>query len=353
MGLVHLENLVVGLENRVEAIVREDYAELNENIWWDVIAKTRETVTAKEILTWIVETAMIRKLDPGSMYFEDLEMAYREIAPEFAGAGFQITREQAEDVVGGTPGGAALAAAASWAKQIAEHSRYWPQHLAAERINAGENADAKSYDGVPFFSDVHPVNGKNTEAGTFANLITGAVLSAANLGAGAARIDESVTVEEAVTNLQRVMAYLMTIKQANGKNPRRLRAKAIIVPPALAGRAGQLTNAHTVAQAATSGGGSANIESVVRRWNLGQPYVAEELGSAYGGEDNAYYIVAGPRRAEADALLYVNREPFEVLFHGPAGAAELARTRKLQWVTGGRNAMTYGHPFQLFKVKAS
>ena len=331
----------------------EEYQRLLQDMWWQEVATTRPSVTKKERLIWLIETAMIQRIEEGSVQFEDLMAQDHEYESLFAGAGFKLTKQQMEDVVNGTPGGEALDLAASWSKQIGFQAAYWPQNQVADAIKAGGDADSLTYDGLPFFHAAHFTNGVNAEEGTYSNIINGTVLNAAGLDSAAPRIDEAVTADVALKNLQRCIAYLASIKMPNGRDPRKLKAKAILVPPALSARAQQLTNAKLLAQAAASGGGGADVEAIIRKWGIGQPIEADELGAAFGGSNTSFYIVATADGTNPGALTYVNREPFNVIFHGPMTSAELARMREFQWLTGGRNVVGYGHPYKLFRVDAS
>ena len=156
----------------------------------------------------------------------------------------------------------------------------------------------------------------------------------------------------AIENFARLRAYITTIKMPNGRDPRNLQIRAILHPPALRSRVVQLTSAGLIAQAAASGGGSADVGAVISDWGLEKPIQATELGAAYGGSDSDFYLVCNSvtNDDELGALVYQVREPFQVLYHGPEASAKLARQRELQWLSQGRNAVGYGHPYQLFKV---
>lgn len=334
------------LESRMATIIERQYEALLSDTWWQRVAKVRDSVSKRERLVWLLETAKIKRLEPGSMEFEDLMSQFTELEAEFAGAGMKLTKEQLEDVHNGMPGGEGLELAAEWSRQIGIQSVYWPQNQVAAAILAGETGLA--YDGKAFFAADHHVNGVNADDGSFANL-----LNAATLGS-LAPIDESVSVAVAMTNLSRVIAYMASIKMPNGRDPRKLRPIGILVPPAMVARTQQLTNAKFIAQAVGSAGGSADVEAIIRNWGIGQPIQGDELGAAFGGSDTDYYVIAGAAdRSALGALVYVNREPFNVLFHGPMTDAELARQREFQWLTGGRNVVAYGHPYALFKVKGT
>lgn len=336
------------LETRMQTIMENSYQELLKDLWWQRVAKTKNSVTKRERLIWLLETAKIKRLEPGSMEFEDLAATYAEFENEFAGAGMKLTKEQLEDVHNGMPGGEGLELAGAWSRQIAVQAAYWPQNQVADAIRQGHAAASLTYDGKPFFATDHHVNGLDAGDGSFANL-----LNASSLGS-LAPIDETVTVDVAAKNLSRVFAYMAGVKMPNGRDPRKLRPVGLMVPPAMIARAQQLTNAKFIAQAAASGGGGADVEAMIRNWGIGQPVQCDELAAAFGGSDVDYYVIAaGADRSELGALVYVDREPFNVIFHGPMTAAELARIREFQWLTGGRNKVGYGHPYLLFKVKGS
>lgn len=334
------------LESRMQTITENQYQALLDQPWWRRVAKEKDSVTARERLLWLLETAMIKNLEPGSMQFEDMIAQQTEFENEFAGAGLKLKKEQLEDVFNGIPGGEALQLASAWSKQVAVQAVYWPQKKVADAIKAGETG--LTYDGRPFFATNHHVNGVDDGDGSFANL-----LNAASLGS-LAPIHDAVTLDVAAQNLARVFAYMATIKQPNGRDPRGLRPVAIMHPPAMSTRVSQLLGADTIAQAASSGGGSADFRPVLKKWGLAPPIQADELGAAFGGSDVDYYVLAaGIDRTELGALVYVNREAFNVIYHGPMTDAQLARIREFQWLTAGRNVVGYGHPYLLFKVKGS
>lgn len=348
MGHAITPEFLHDLETRMETIMSEEYSRLLTDMWWQRVAKARTSSSKRERLIWLLDTAMIQRLEPGSMQFETLMATYAEFENLFAGAGMILTKEQLEDVHNGVPGGEGLELAGAWSRQIGAQAAYWPQNQVADAIRKGTLSTSLTYDGKPFFATDHHVNGVDAGDGSFANL-----LNAASLGS-LAPIDESVTLDVAFKNLQRVFAYMAGIKMPNGRDPRKLRPVGILVPPAMMARAQQITNARLIAQAASSGGGGADVEAIIRNWGIGQPVQADELASAFGGSDVDYYVIAaGIDRNELGALVWQVREAFNVIFHGPMTSAQLARLREFQWLTGGRNVVGYGHPYLLFKVKGS
>lgn len=336
------------LQTNVKLIAAREYQRLLKDMWWTKVAKQRPSEGRSERLVWLLDSARIERVDPGSVNFEDILSKTTEIVSKFASAGLNIKKELLEDLAGGVYGGEGLEMAAHWARQMGALAAYWPQKQVAIAIRTNPAA----YDGLDFFHAAHPVNPFKTSAGTYANNITGAVLNTAGLGSAAAKIDDSVTLDVAVQNVARVIAYAASIKMPNGEDPRGLRLVGLMHPPALAARAQQITNAKVIAQAAATGGGGADVEAVVRNFGLGQPIQADELGSSFtGGSDTSWYaLMADAAQDELPAFLYVNREPFSIVAHNGTTSAELARTRELQWTTAGRNEVGTGHPYHLLRV---
>ncbi len=348
-----LPSFVHTLESNMRAITVSAYNRLSEpgNLWvWDV-AKIISTVSKKERLMWLLETAKIERPlgsdGGGNMIFEDMVSQSQEFEVQNAVAGLELKKEQLEDLYNGTPGGEAFERAGHWARQIGSYGAYWPQKEVAKAILA----NPLTYDGLAFFHAAHPYNPFNTGAGTYANEFTGA---ASGAYPGALPIDASVSVDTAVLNIGKALAYLAQIKMPNGEDPRFVKATRMFVPPALKVRATQATNAKFIAQAAGSAAGSGDVEKVISDFNL-QPVVVPELGAGFpGGSDTTWYLGAEDLLdGELGAWQYVEREPFSVIYHGPMTSADLARIRRFQWTCEGRNIVAPGHPFLMFRFKST
>jgi len=340
-----IPSFLFDLESNMRVITAQEYDRLTSKLWWNRICKLGPPSGAKrERVSWLLDTARIQRTNKGgNLEFEDIVSTTTEVEHLNAAAGLKIKKEQFEDVDGN-----GIDYATHWSRQMGAYAAYWPQKMLAQQILA----NGPTYDGQNFFSAAHPVNPFNTAAGTFQNIFTGA---ASGIYPGALPIDSSVTVEVAVANIAKAIAYIAAIKMPNGEDPRFLRLADIIVPPALAARAQQITNAKFIAQmAGTNAGGSGDVEALIRNFGLGQPIEAAELGSAFGGSDTSYYLAMEEITTnQMGAFSYIQREPFSVLYYGPQNDAQLARIREYQWMTEGRNSILNGHPYLLFKVNAS
>jgi len=336
------------LDRNMRSISVDAYKSLLSKLWWQQVATTKTSSTKEELFLWLISTAIIRQMDSGTAHFEDMISQYTTIKNKFANVSLKLKKEQLEDVVGGIPGGEGLNMARRWASDVGRQSAYWPQFLVAKAIREGEQAGHITYDGRTFFHPEHYVNGVDGDDGTFANLLNPTTVG------GATRIDASVTMDVAVENFARLRAYIASIKMPNGRDPRNLRIRAILHPPALRSRVVQLTSAGLIAQAAASGGGSADVAAVISDWNLERPIEAPELGAAFGGSDRDFYLICNSVTSddELGALVYQVREPFNINIFDDKSSADMARARELEWKLHGRNAVGYGHPYQLFKVTA-
>lgn len=333
------------LESNMRVITSQEYERLTSKLWWQNVCKLGPPSGAKrERVSWLLDTARIQRTGKGgNIEFEDIVSTTTEVEHLNAAAGLKIKKEQFEDVDGN-----GIDYASHWSRQMGAYAAYWPQKMLAQQILANGN----TYDGQPFFSAAHPVNPFNLAAGTFQNVFTGA---AAGIYPGALPIDTSVSVDQAIANIAKAIAYVAAIKMPNGEDPRFLRLASIIVPPALVARAQQITNAKFIAQLAAAGAaGSGDVDAVVRNFGLGQPIEATELSSAFGGSDVDYYLAMEEITSnQLGAFSYIQREAFSVLYYGPQNDAQLARIREYQWLTEGRNSILNGHPYLLFKCRAT
>lgn len=346
------------LESNMRIVTMREYDRLLSNLWWPRVMKEGPKSNSKrERVIWMLDTARIKDTGKGGYIpFEELVTQTHEVEMQSAAAGFKCYKNQFEDL-----DGSGIDQATEWSRQVGAYAAYWPQKKLAQAIRT----NPKTYDGKPFFAKDHPVNPYKKSAGIYANLFEGAAGTGApgpnNLGTpypGGIRIDASVSVADAVDNIAKAIAYVSgALKMPNGEDPRFMSLAAIIVPPALAARAQQITNAKYIAQAANVAGtiaAPADIEAVISNFGLGQPIIAPELGAAFGGSDTDFYLVmAELASSDLGAFLWIPREDFTVRYYGYQTEVELDRRSELEWHTQGRYGLMAGHPFCLFKCSAA
>lgn len=333
--------IVLDFEKNVSTIIENEYNAFSANAWWNKVAKVRQSEAHSETIAWLLSTAQIRSQGSGGNYaFDDLVARTTEIENKYAGAGFKVTKAELEDKYNGIPGGKAFALGAEWAAQIGQYMAYWPQKQTAYALKNGHTASLfTAYDGKALFATDHPLNPYKSGAGTYSNLLNGSTY----------RIDDGVTVEQALINLSKTVAAINSILMPNGEDPRFLEPEYIIGPPRMAPRLAQLTNAKFIAQAATSGGGSGDVEALIRTLGMAQPVKANELAGFES--DTTYFVVCKQASSsQLGGIIYQERQPFQLDTYGPEMSPDLGRRQEFEWHVQGRNAIAPGHPYLIFKV---
>jgi hypothetical protein len=339
---------LVDLETRMQIITENEYARLNDsrNLWWRLITRTRTTQARKDIVTWLLNTAQIRDQGKGgNIRFDDMVSNYTTIEHGFSGAGLKMRKADLDDLDGG-----GVDAASQWSSDIAAQMAYWPQRQAADFLKTAHTSKYKTYDGLPFFATNHPVNPYRPTAATYANLFTG---GASGVYPGALPIDASVSLETAANNLQALYAYISGLVMPDLVTPRFLNPIGMLVAPNLMYRASAITKAKFIATSTSNGGAApSDVEGLIQDLGFAPPIKAPELANFEGG--TTYFVICEQLAAsQLGALIYTQREAYRVNYYGEVTDAVLNRADELEWHCKGRNGMSAGHPYLLFKVKGS
>lgn len=347
---------LMDLESRMQLITEREYDRLNSQLWWKLIARPRQMTTRREIITWLLSTAMIRDQGQGgNIAFEDIVSQYTEIEVGDAGDGLKLFKNQLEDLDGN-----GVDIAAQWSSDIGAYMSYWPQKLVTKFLKNAHTTDFIGYDKLAYFHKQHPLNPFRTYAGTFANVFSGSAAAASGntpaypgalpvhgVGSGA------VTADVALQNLQKLVAYIASIRMPNGEDPRHLRLRGLIAGPLLFPRLVELTQAKTIAQAiGASAAATRDVEALIRALGFAQPVQADEL-AGFESDTTFYAIAEQITSSQLGACLYNEREGFKIDYYGPQDDAILSRAREFEWHCHGRNSVSAGHPFLLFKVQAT
>ena len=342
---------LMDLESRMQIIAENEYNRLNSNLWWPKLTKVRSSTGRRDVITWLLSTAMIKDQGKGgNIAFDDLVSTFTEIENKFSGTGLELARAQLEDTDGG-----GMDLAAQWSADIGAYMSYWPQKQVVNFLKTAHLSTVVGYDAQIFFSTAHPVNPFNTQAGNYANLLTGAPAAASgNTPAypGTLPLDESVTVDVALTNMSKLFSYIASIRMPNGEDPRYLRPAFILVPPKMFPRLVQLSNAKFIAQAAAGGAAVGDVEALIRSLGFAQPVMADELAGFES--DTTYYVVCEQvSSTQLGAVIYTEREPYKINYYSNVDQVELSRKQKLEWHCIGRNVVSPGHPYLIIKGKGS
>lgn len=332
-------------ETSMSTIVVDEYPRLLQNQWWTKFGRTRPTQAGRDVVAWLLSTAMIHdEGEGGNIRFDDLVSQTTEMSPKFAGGALELSRAQLEDTDGN-----GMDLAAAWSRQMSSQMAYWPQRGASHFLkNAHDIEQYRAYDGKAFFAKDHPQNPYREQAGVYANLFADAAAGAypGKLpihGSGTGFVDD----QTALDNLAKAYAYIAGIKMPNGVDPRGLRPAGLLVPPRLLPRATMITQAKFLSVA---GGGSSDYSALISALGYSIPVQVDELAGFE--DDTTYYIVAEQiTDYQLGAMIYLERSPFAINWYGPQTQAQLNRSDRWEWHCKGRNSIQPGHPFLLFKVK--
>lgn len=390
---------VMEYERGMRTIRETSYMTLlaDDNYWANRILRDSNIERKTDRVTWFLNTAQIEPIGPdgsGGMNFESLVTQSAEYPTFKHGAGTRAQIDELEDL-----DGTGLDQLNTWSADVGMQTAYYPQQLASQAILNGAATDgsANAYDGYPFFSDNatsgtpgnlgHPYNPYKLGLGGYWNWLHGAAVPASGSGAtyvpaypGGLPIDDSVDIDVALKNLGIAIAYALSLKQANGVQPRFLKVAYILAPPRMAPRLRQLT-ADTIPLPVSGGGaGSADVRAQVAGFGLGKPIIAAELGANFTqsafmpfmgsggnvnfknittvGSDTTYYLVMVENKTtQLGSLLHVKRKPFAVRYFGEGGQsvldALLSRQDYIEYQCKGRMSVQYGHPYGIIRVDSA
>ena len=330
---VQYERFLFDMESNMRIVTESAYAEAIKSSWWFRVARTMQTSSRSERISWLLETGRIKESEGnGQVRFEDLVAQSQEVTAKLHTAGLEITKEQVDDFARGAFGGEALLRASDWSTAMGAQAALYPQELLSKALLA----NGTGYDGVAFFATNHPLNPFRPELGNYSNLITGATYAIHHAVA--------TTAETKAVNFAKALALVSNIKTPNGATSRNLKVVGLLHPPALMNEAAIVTGAKFV--------NATDVEGYISNNGI-EPISAPELGAAYGGSDIAYYLITRDLGSQIGPFIHADREPFSVAYHGPEASPELTRRRMLQYVMAGRTAIEYGHPYGLIKVTAA
>jgi Mu-like prophage major head subunit gpT len=354
---------IMDLESRMRLIQVNDYARLSSSdlLWWDKVTKTIPSASRREIISWILSTALIEDQgEGGQLAYDTMFVQETEYVNTTAGKGLKLRRQQFEDLDGN-----GVALATKWVQDVTANAAYWPQQKINALLAAGETTTA--YDKVNYFSNAHPSNPFDTGAGFYANLFTG---TAGAAGANAndlnklifpgavdvdtKRVSTPVTPDAALAALIRAFIYIWRAYMPNGVLPRMLTPRFLLAPPQLYPSLVQITQAKFLAQAVGSAGGTGDVEKLIGSMGFGAPVLGRDLV-----DQTSFYIFCEDMTSDQlGAFGYLNREPFSVRYYTGRGGgtgtdAVLDIKDELEWHTSGRNVAVTGHPWLCYKCKAT
>ena len=351
------------VKSELDIIQENSYAEFldSEANWWTYVTKLHPSSTSKLIVQWLLETAFLELLGTSTdIPARELSLATATFTPQNTGARIVLSMNDFTDTDKN-----GLDVLKSWVTQVSAESAYFPQEQLASLMLAGSAAGSavSTYDAANFFSTGHPYNPNAPKNGYFANIFTG---TAGTAGAnakdpnkanypGAVPVGTSVTLDLALANLVRVFGYIAGIKQANGRQPRRLRPWAILSPSTLYARINAALDSGFVGGATGGlGGGSGASEFRGQIQKLG--FVKNFLAPEFDSEPNNFYVIAKQvATSQLGGLVWSEREPVGINTYFPQSGqnVDIARTNTCEGIARGRATPGYGHPFLVYKCCAT
>lgn len=339
------------LDTLISKITTQGYETLAANTWWQRFSSQRTTTFHTDLLNFFLATFVIRdeQQEGGLKHYEDLVMKTTTIEHRHAGGGVKINNDRLLDTDGN-----GWDLAAEWARQSGPYMAYWPQKQVTRFMkNAHSLATAggfTAYDGKAFFAKDHPNLPGKTARGTYANLFSGsAVASSTGTPAypGLILLD-GVTDDVALTNLTKVFTYIASIFLPNGEDPRRLRISEIGAGPVQWLRITKLLSASFLASAASTGGGATDVAGYLKKLKLPEPVLIEELAGFES--DQTFFVKVESSNDQLGGCIYTERESFRINYYGVQTQPELNRRNESEYQIDGRNSVSAGHPYDLFKV---
>jgi hypothetical protein len=330
-------------ETRAQTIIQDAWEQTARKLIWDRFMDVKQSGGGVELYFWLIENAGIElQGQGGNQRIDDIAAHSFEVVNEDSGKDLELTKNEINDNQMANPGlkgMPALEYAAGWARDMGNSSAYWPQKSLFRRL-IPNGTSTLGYDGVAFFSTSHPINVVNSNLGTYANLFTGA---ASGSYPGACPIDSTnaPTLAEAHDNLARAVAYIESLLGPHGE-VRNLVVKYLLAPTNLRKRSGEVLSTKYF------GTGQGSTENVISTWGI-EPIIAAELAA----EPNDYYLVCEWVAGQGGPFIFQNREPYVMNSYAPMTQLELQRQKKFVWSWGGRNGISFGHPYLIFKVKAT
>jgi len=317
---------IVSVNDRVRIVAEEAYSRIVEDLHWNKFARVKDMAgTDRDFVEIPIEDEHIDlDVSPGQASGDVPSTFNLEFQTNFASRERKIMRHQYED----GPLGAELMA--SFGRQMGALFARTPEDLV---LNAIKSNITTKYDGLALFHASHLIHPNRPSAGTFSNAHT------------SLPIDTSVTVDVALANLTTAITRMSEIPTASGLHSRKLRAKYLVVPPALRSRAVQLTEA-----AYLSSAGNADVRGIVRS-NGVEPVVIDELGAGYGGSNTTWYLAAEPT-GEYGALILPKKEDFKLVFFTPFDDEHANATEEFTTRVRGRIAVAGGLPWYMSRCTA-
>lgn len=318
-GFIDVQQFLVTMESNMQAILVDRWADFNsdsELAYWDMLVEDKTTAVREELFQWQINRSKLRRqYDQGNRRYDDLYNWAYGISPEDWGDNLVLKEKDIEDNKVDHVG--------QWSSDIGGAWAYWPQETLQELLAAGETEEC--YDGVPFFSENHPVIPGIATSGVVSNLTTGQVLDFTNFTNAVAAI-RNIPGPGGVKRFLKPFRLLHT--NSDQKKALEILTALQIGDTTAEGRSGSKTN-------------------VVTQYGFEAPRCMQDHP-----DNGAWYIqckvLAAPFKMPFVRLM---RKPLEVNQFAAVSSAELNRKKVFEYNADARVSMNFGEWSALFKYR--
>jgi len=313
------DNLIAVQVDTLDQLMSDPYL-----LWWDELAEDTSIAGAREVRNWYVQNGLIRETSGGDRRFYDGVDAAFELSYKKYEASTSVDRDEWEDDK--------IDRAAQWAVNVSTYEALHPQVLTLNLIQNGKVYLA--FDGVTFFSTLHPVVPGVAGSGTNSNLWSGYPLTPAGI--------KDLTAD--------IKGTLKTYGLPNAY----IRPYRLWLNPATEFDGAELLGAEIIGNLVADGinGSKSNLladQAFKNRygWDGGIRVMQDMPNNA-----TQYHVqckVFG-RTPWKQPFIRVTRRPGEMRMFGPSDSAHLSRANRVEWHKDYRFAMMYGDPMGLHEV---
>lgn len=320
------------VEENMRVTQEQVYATAASNRWSDKFLKDVPSTASAEHFYQLFTGGAMDYATEGQREFLEQAIKRLDVTPKFFSVpGLEVLRSELDD-----SDGAGFAKAEQWTADTTMKGALFAQQQLAKALIANPTC----IDGLPFFSNAHPLLPGDPSSAVWANDLTGSAAGAPGADfPGAVPLVDNAATDNAT--LGKVLAYIRGIKGPDGTTCLNLEPVSFLSGPSLY-RIGL-----SAAKAQFVGGtaGSTDVSMQVNDFGLDMVR-AGELAT-----DLSYYIGCRQVGTQLGAWGWLNRESPNIGYYGPMNSSELMRMDKFQWGVRGRGVVFPGRPHFFFRCK--
>ncbi|MEZ4395071.1 MAG: Mu-like prophage major head subunit gpT family protein [Polyangiales bacterium] len=312
MALVKNSDLQV-IDRTLKAGFLDAYNGKNYEPRWPMIAARHTSTSRENIYPSVIDAAQVREWSEGERVKNGLVLESARVTNQKWELTYALKREDIDDDASGV-----VAMALS---RIRSGTMKFKRHMDKLVFNVVKN-NGTCLDGLALFHASHPVNPRDSAAGTFSNTDSGALTA---------------------NNYDAARVAMMELKGPDG-DPINENPNVLLVSPAKESTARKILEADEIIYSATA--------SDTREFNVfrgrGIVVVVPHLGTAHGGND-AYWHVVDATDTEDRALIAQIREEVEFVSLTNLTDPNVFNLDEYVWGMRARHTAAGGNPKKIFR----